>query len=230
MEPTVDQPGVQPECCAPATDPRIARCFDQRIRTRADAGPPPLHPVSRHLLEELADVAATRPTVLELGCGSGALTVGLLESGAARGEGIDLSPASIAVAQARAESAGVADRTRFLVGDAASVPLDEHDWVVLDRVICCYGDVDRLVGRSSAAARRRYAFTVPVSNGWRGAAKRAWLRLQAATSRWRGHPCPGYVHDVNRIERTLEGAGFRPLRRRRFGLWYVAVFERMSAD
>src|SRR3954447_8568775 len=231
MEPTVDRSGVPSDCCATAPDPRIARCFDERIRERTREGaPPPLHPVSRHLLDALADVDSARPSVLELGCGSGALTVSLLTSGATSVDGVDLSRASVAVARARAESAGVADLTSFAVGDAASVTLVERDWVVLDRVICCYRDVDRLGSRSSAAARRRYAFTVPVSHGWRGAAKRAWLRLEAVTSRWRGRPCPGYVHDVHRIERTLEASGFTPLRRRRFGFWYVAVFERTAAD
>jgi SAM-dependent methyltransferase len=230
MDVDVDQPGAPDDCCRSAPDPRIARHFDRRMRERGREGPPPLHQVSRQLLEELGDVASEHPTVLELGCGSGALTVALLERGATRAEGVDLSPGSVEAARLRAESAGVADRTTFAVGDGASVALVRHDWVVLDRVICCYGDLDHLLARSIAAAGRRYAFTVPVSAGWRGAAKRAWLRLEAATSRWRGRPCPGYVHDVARIDDALAGAGFRPLRRRRAGMWHVAVFERVAAD
>ena len=31
------------------------------------------------------------------------------------------------------------------MGDGASVRLVPHDWVVLDRVLCCYPDLDRLL-------------------------------------------------------------------------------------
>jgi SAM-dependent methyltransferase len=230
MEPPVDAVESTADCCAAAPDPRIARHFDRRTTNQLATGSlPALHDVSRHLLGELDDVAEVHPTVLELGCGSGALTVDLLTRGATRATGVDLSPASIDAARGRASDAGVGARATFEVGDAARIRLEPHDWVVLDRVICCYPDVEQLLAGSIAAAGRRYAFTVPVSDGWRGAAKRAWLRLEAATSRWRGRPCPGYVHDVRRIEAALAAAGFVPLRRARTGWWDVAVFERPPA-
>ncbi len=217
------------DCCASPADPRIARTFDRRTRERlASGGLPELHDVSRRVRDMLADVSGIQPTVLELGCGSGALTVDLVRAGASRATGIDLSVASVEAARARALEAGVADRTTFEVGDGASIALLAHDWVVLDRVLCCYRDVDRLLEASAGASRRRYAFSVPVSWGWRGAAKRLMLRLEAVTSGLRGRPCPGYVHDVRQIEGRLAAAGFAPLRRSAVGMWYVAVFERPS--
>ena len=62
------------------------------MEERAAAGElPSLHPVSQRVLEALSDIAEGRPGVLELGCGSGDLTVSLLERGAARVSGVDLS-------------------------------------------------------------------------------------------------------------------------------------------
>jgi SAM-dependent methyltransferase len=223
----VDEPEEAADCCS-APDPRIARTFDRRIRERARGGPPPLHAVSAQLLRALGDAHPPAPSVLELGCGSGALAVSLLENGAAQVDGVDLSPASLDVARDRATAAGVADRASFTLGNAATIPLAPHDWVVLDRVLCCYPDVDGLVARSAAAARRRYAFSVPVSAGWRGAVKRALLALEVATAGWRGRPCPGYVHDVARIESALARAGFARVVGWRTGMWQVAVFERAT--
>jgi SAM-dependent methyltransferase len=216
-----------PDCCGSGADPRIARHFDRKMHERVATGElPSLHFVSRRVLEALGDVAESRPSVLELGCGGGALTVSLLERGAARASGIDLSPASIEIARRRAEEAGVSAGTSFEVGDGASIKLERHDWVVLDRVICCYRDVHRLLDNSIDAAGRRYAFSVPESRGLRGLINRAIVWLEDITNALRGKPCPGYVHDIRRIEQRLTAAGYRQIRAATAGLWYVAVFER----
>lgn len=214
------------DCCSPA-DPRIARHFDERMRDIAAAGElPQMVDISRGLLELLDDVAQVMPTLLELGSGSGAMTVALLEGGAARADGVDLSAESLAIARRRADEAGVGPRATFTVGDGAQVPLDPHDWVVIDRVICCYADVDRLLANSIGAAVHRYAFSVPHVSGWRGFVNRLEFGFDSACNRLRGRPCPGYLHDIGMIERRLAGAGFRRLRHRTVGRWYAAVFER----
>lgn len=219
-------PADRADCCGP-TDPRIARHFDQRMRERATTGQvPETVAVSRRLRELLSDVGELRPTVLDLGSGGGALTVELLERGAAAADGVDLSPESVATAQRRASAAGVADRATFIVGDAAAVPLTAHDWVVLDRVICCYPDVDRLLASAIGAATRRFAFSLPCSKGWRGLVARMVVALDNATIRIRGRACPGYVHDIPLIEARLGAAGFARLRDARAGFWYAAVWER----
>ena len=213
------------DCCT--ADPRIARHFDKSVRAKAAKGAlPEMVALSRRLLELLADVGELRPSVLELGSGSGALTVALLERGAAAANGIDLSPQSVATAQRRAAAAGVADRATFSIGDGAQVPLTAHDWVVLDRVICCYRDMDRLLANAIGAASQRLAFSVPPSSGWLGLLARAIVTCENATMRFRGRQCPGYVHDVRAIERRLAAAGFTRLRHARVNLWYAAVWER----
>ena len=227
--PVSPEPGPLPgaDCCRPL-DPRIERHFDRKMRQRvADGVRPPLHAVSQRLLDALAgDATEAAPSVLEIGCGGGALTIGLLERGATSATGVDLSNESLAVARARAEAAGLTNRTRFEMGDGASVRLVPHDWVVLDRVLCCYPDLDRLLANSVSAAERRYAFSVPASSGWRGFVNRIWFWLEDATEALRGRPCPGYVHNIRRIEARLIDAGFRRTWSSVGRLWYVAVFDR----
>jgi magnesium-protoporphyrin O-methyltransferase len=215
--------------CCPA-DPRIARHFDRSMRRQAEGGKlPPMAGATRALLGLLEDTAQLRPTLLELGCGPGALTVELLSRGAARADGVDLSAESLAVARQRADEAGVGERATFTLGDGAQVSLTQHDWVVLDRVICCYRHVEQLLANAVPAAGRRFAFTVPIDHGWRGLLIRLVLAVEVATTRLRGNPCPGYQHDIGRIEQRLAEAGFRRLRHRTAGLWYAAVFERPAA-
>lgn len=201
------------------------------MRAATEAGDfPKMVDVTGGLLDMLGDDAeSNRPTLLELGCGSGALTVALLERGAARADGVDLSSESVATARRRADGAGVGERAQFQVGDGSEVAVEPHDWVVLDRVICCYGRLDRLLANSIGAAGRRYAFSVPRDRGWQGLANRLIVTVENATNRFRGRPCPGYVHPIRKIERRLTAAGFARLRDRRIGLWYAAVWERASS-
>jgi SAM-dependent methyltransferase len=117
--------------------------------------------VSRSLLSALGPDADGGPTVLEFGAGTAGLTVALLERGATHATGVDLSAASIAAARDRLAAAGLPDgRATFIVGDATDVAVEPHDWVVLDRAICCYGDVDRLIGRALWASAPRPATSI----------------------------------------------------------------------
>jgi SAM-dependent methyltransferase len=185
-----------------------------------------MQPITERLFNALSDVDSLRPTILELGSGTGALSVALVSRGAARVDGIDLSPGSVAAARERAAQAGVSDRAAFEVGDGAAARLESHDWVILDRVICCYGHVDALLTNSLAAARKRFCFTLPESRGWRGLVARVVVFVENVTRPIRPASCPAYVHDVGAIEARLAAAGFR-LRSSTRGYWYTAVWDRL---
>lgn len=224
------------DCCrsapadeAPEADPsRIALHFDSKAIQRDPSELSEPAPISARLLHLLGDVGDIHPSVLDLGCGDGSGAIRFLQGGARSVTGIDVSPASINIARRRAVRSGPgSERARFAVADVASVPLQRHDWVLLDRVICCYGDPDRLVANPLTAASRRFAFSVPESRGWRGVLNAIGWRAEHL---WKSIVSPnrfrGYVHDVKSIEQHLEAAGFHKLRSGRGGLWYAAVFER----
>lgn len=157
------------------------------------------------------------------------LLLGLVQAGVARATGIDLSQAGIGSARDRFERAQLSDRVALSIGDAARVPLERHDWVILDRVMCCYPDVEGLLANTLPAARQIYAFTVPTSRGWRGVAARLEEWFENAWNTLRGDPCPGYVHDLDLIEKHLAAAGFRLRHRDRQRLWHIAIYERSGA-
>jgi hypothetical protein len=132
----------------------------------------------------------------------------------------------IGAARRRADEAGVGDRATFKLGDGALVKVDAHDWVVLDRVICCYPNVESLLANATRAATQRVAFTVPTSRGWRGVVNKVGWTLENIPTWVRGKSCPTFVHDIGRIERILARAGFARAREDHLGLWYAAVWER----
>lgn len=218
-----DGPGC--DCDAgPSIGARIGAHFDAKV-DRAGPGAGSLHSTTQSLVALLGD--STERTVLELGCGRGGLMLELLRAGAAGAEGVDLSSASIERARERFAASGLADRVTLTLGDGAEAALDPADWVVLDRVICCYPDADKLLANSIPAARRRYAFAVPNSRGWRGVAARVGRLLDNVLNGLSRRSCTTFVHDLDRIDRTLRSAGFELSASATRGLWYVAVYDRV---
>lgn len=205
----------------------IARCFDRCARIRSGRGRPArVRGVSRALLRLLERADLDGAGVLELGCGVGALTRETVARGASRADGIDLSPTSISLATSVAAEAGLAGRTSFSVGDGATARLEAHDVVILDKVLCCYPDLDALLANSIGATERAYGFVAPVSWGWQRAMAKVALGFVNAFQRLTRSTFRVYVHDLRRVEARLSSAGFVRLASETHAMWYAAVHTR----
>jgi SAM-dependent methyltransferase len=224
MEPRPDSSGE--DCGCPA-DPRIARFFDaltaERLAKPKEPGPAA---VSQRLGAALVSMDPTGKTVLELGCGRGLLLLRLAQAGATHATGVDLSPGSIDAARGRFKAAQLSERVDLAVGDGSLVPLEPHDWVILDRVICCYPDVERLLANTLPAARQIYAFTTLTSRGPLGVLARLGQWCEDRWNAARGRPCPGYVHSLDLIEKRLASAGFELRHRDKERWWHIAIYQR----
>jgi magnesium-protoporphyrin O-methyltransferase len=91
----------------------------------------------------------------------------------------------------------------------------------MHRVVCCYPDVDALVGAAAARARRRLALTFPQERPWIGWGLQLvnlWLRLSRCGFRT-------YHHSFTRIASAADGMRLEQ-RRPRGLLWESAVFVR----
>lgn len=227
LDPT-DSPRA--DCCG-EVDHRISTHFDNRIaELTSESEFPAMVDVSEMLLDLLDDVGDAAPTLLELGCGSGALAVALLKRGATRARGYDMSPGMLAVAVKRAEQADLTDRVAFTMADGAKADVGRADWVIMDRVICCYPDMEQLMATATRAATHRVAFTVPNSRGLRGLINRiGWGVENIPSMLFRKDECATFVHSIRRIEEILSSAGFHQTGRDQLGLWYGAVWDRPGA-
>jgi SAM-dependent methyltransferase len=216
-----------------AEDPNQPRCcFDDWVGHWEDRTEkhPNAAKVTEHLLDALEEAGVRGRSVLDLGCGIGDVAIETVRRGAVRADGFDLSAKAIDEARKLAGARGVADRTSFTVGDGAAVELPTSDVVVLNRVFCCYPDVEQLLERSLASATAVYAFTVPPSRGFAGRLARGMTWVSNRYYAIRERKFAGFrvfIHDVDRIEARVRAAGFRPVRRERVRLsWELAVFAR----
>ena len=218
-------------------DPRPEYCcFDEwavqnasRARARGVGAP-----ITAAMLAALETRGLSGRTVLDLGCGTGDLALGALARGADRASGIDLSAGAIEQARVLATERGLAERTAFTVGDGSTEPLARHDVVALNRVLCCYPSVDRLLENSLGATGAVYAYTAPVYAGPVGVFNRLWVRLVNVSFRMRRKRFRGFrafVHDLDAVDRAIADAGFRRVHgsRERF-IWRLAVFTRSEVS
>ena len=165
-------------------------------------------------------------TVLELGCGVGALAVELTRKGASTAIGMDLSPKMVELARTLAAEAGLSDSVTFQVGDGAVAGLKKSDIVILDTVVCCYPDFATLVENSSSAASRYYAISVPDDSRLATKMLKLLLPLQNIIVGVAGRAgFRFYLHPTGRITKSLEEKGFTMASKSKEGwIWSVFVF------
>jgi SAM-dependent methyltransferase len=210
-------------CCPHSSDAgRFFSLFARRYRRRFQKKG--LEPSQRQLVTGIREGGLENASLLEIGCGVGYLHQSLLEVGAARAAGIDLSERMLEQARDLAKERGLEARTDYRQGDFVDLAdsLDTADVVILDKVICCYPDWQTLVDKSLAKAKRVYAFTIP-RDRW-------FVRLGVALTvvglwllRSRFRP---YVHDPNQIDSIIATRGFTKRYQNQTVMWRTQVFIR----
>lgn len=207
----------------------ISCCFDDESkRMLKDYRKDGLDDTSRVVSEALGSRDFTGSSILELGCGIGALSLELLKKGASSVCGMDLSPGMIQLARSLAAEAGVSQKASFERGNGAVADLPSSDIVILDKVLCCYPDAIALLDNSSAAARRYYVFSLP--NDRRGVTRflRFFVPLQAIFSR--RHSFRFFIHSTRQIDEKLKSKGFTPVFESPVGwIWSVFIFAAPGA-
>jgi SAM-dependent methyltransferase len=194
---------------------------EKDLRRYRDKGP---DPTTKALLDAIRARGIDGATVLDIGGGVGAIQLELLAAGAASTVSVDASSDFVAVARAEAERRGFADRTRHLAGDFVTLAdaLEPADVVTLDKVVCCYSDMQLLVDRSVERARRMIGLVYPRSAWWVQALAtvgNAGYRLFRSATRF-------YIHPQDRVDRLIRDAGFEAHPVQRGIVWQVVLYVR----
>lgn len=214
-------------CCSssPQPTPGTGRFFSKRsgkyLKTFRRKG---LAKEQRYLIEGISKRSLSGRSILEIGCGVGGLHLSLLQNGAGKASGIDLSEGMIRNARSLAQELSLTERTEYLQGDFVEhhAAVKSADIVILDKVVCCYEDVMSLVEKSTSKAGQMYALTCPKSN----LLVKCMLSIPITLGtllHWSFHP---YWHDWDAMTASIEQSGFRPLYRNSTFFWAVHVFER----
>jgi magnesium-protoporphyrin O-methyltransferase len=180
---------------------------------------------TRQLVNALRSLGIDGMTLLDIGGGVGGIQHALLRAGVREAVSIEASSAYADAARLEAERLGLGDHIVQLRGNFVDLAdqLGDADIVTLDRVICCYDDMERLVGLSVERARRFYGLVYPRDAWWVRAAMAIWYN---ARYRLRRNPMRNYIYRTAAVEATIRRRGFERLFHREMGPWHVAVFGR----
>ena len=213
-----------PGCCKPGGYERLfsarqAKLDASRYRKRGLGG------TSRGLVELAGDVSGA--SVLDVGGGVGGIELDLLAAGAERATNVELSGEYEEEAAKLLEERGLTERVERRVGVFVTEPVEPHDVVVMHRVVCCYPDVDRLMGAAAVHTRRRLLLTYPRERLWTRAGVRGinfFMRLSGSDFR-------AFVHPVARMKAAAQREGLAlASREARGAIWENAAYERHPSE
>lgn len=211
------------DCCDPAAYPLFfdGKEANRRLKRYRRRG---LDKMAGRLVSYLRERDLTGRSVLEVGGGIGDLQVELLKSGAESAVNVELSSEYEDVAADLGTAEGLSDRIERRLGDFVEThdQVESADVVVLNRVICCYPAMQRMMDASISKSRWLLAVSVPRDR----ALARLMVRLDNAVIRLRGCAFKSYVHPVAEMEAIAARAGLSRVFSETGLVWKGMVFER----
>jgi SAM-dependent methyltransferase len=211
-------------CCSHSVDAEVLftrRVAQRELRDYRKNGP---RLTTGLLLRAVGLPRNQATTLLDIGSGIGVIPHELLASGFTSAVVVDASAAYLEVSQHEASRRGHNKRLTYYRGDFVDLgsALPSADVVTLDRVLCCYPDVEKLVESSVVKANHVYGLVYP---------RERWITqigvaLVNTFLRLRGGPFRVYVHPSSTVDSIVRRQGFRRSSYARTFLWQIVTYVR----
>ena len=180
------------------------------------------------LIDAIRETGIEGLTLLDIGGGIGIIRHELLNAGVSSVISVEGSPSFLEAAKQEGERQGRKHLSGYLHGDFVDLAIEipPADIVTLDKVICCYPDMQQLVQLSCERAGKIYAVVYPVDTWW----MKAGVRFHNLVRKWQRNPFRAYVHSAEKIESLIRKSGLRRCFFRKKIPWYIAVYQRESSN
>jgi magnesium-protoporphyrin O-methyltransferase len=176
------------------------------------------------LIEAIKNEGVAGLTLLDIGGGVGALQHELLKNGVTRVTSVDASSAYLEMAGEEAKRQGHFDHLKQFHGDFVKVAneIDKADIVTLDRVICCYNDMENLVKLSASRAIRTYGVVYPANH----LLNRILTIIQNFYLRMKGSQFRIFNHPMQAIEKVIRNEGLVKCFAHKTFFWLIQIYRR----
>ncbi len=178
----------------------------------------------KYIVEGIEKSPVGGKSILDIGCGAGGLHITMLKHGAASAVGVDMSEGMLEGAKHFAREFGFENQTKYLLGDVVEMngTIGNADIVVLDKVVCCYEHLDKLLDASLSRTKEIYALSFPASNLM---VKISFYGLIFIRKLFKAQFRP-YWHDWEKMVQKIRDNGFSPVHTASTFFWSVYVFQR----
>lgn len=212
------------DCCNPSGYQRLFDSKEAR-RTLRSYEKKGLNKMAARVVDYLKSRNVEGHTVLEVGGGIGACHVELLKAGAANATNIELSEGYEQVAKGLLKREGLEGRAERRIGDFTEMAADlEADHVIMNRVICCYPYMERLMSAALSSSKHFLAVTFPRDRP----IFRFFVGMGNAFCRIRGVDFQAFIHPPQAILDRARQGGFTVVFNDHDFIWHGVVFERTA--
>lgn len=216
-----------PNCCTnPTTSESTGKFFSKRSRSYARAfRKGKLEKIQRYLIDEIKKESLAGKTLLDIGSGVGKLHLTLLQNGAESAVGVDMSEEMLSQARSFAQNFGVESKVSYQQGDFVAIAdsVSQADITMLDKVICCYEDLNGLIAASADKTKTLYALTFPANN----LLTKFIFTAEIAISTLVRRGFRPYWHNWSIVTQLLEQRGFVLVSSTSQIMWQAALFKRL---
>ena len=192
----------------------------KELRSYKKKGP---RKATKKLLSLLSAYDQKGKSLLDIGGGIGAIQWEFVGNGGSKTTDVDSSSGYLAVASEYSKEINH-ELASFKMSDFNDVhdELARHDFVSLDKVICCYPEYEILLGNALDKTGTALAMTMPLG-GWISRLLAQFTKVYLVLKK---NPFRTYIHSPKKVHDFIESNGFR-LSERSFSFpWLVRVYER----
>ncbi len=179
---------------------------------------------TQKLIDHVRQSNVEGKTLMDVGGGIGAIQHELFKVGLGSAIQVESSQPYIQAAEEEAQNQGNGDNLTSHFGDFVEMAteLPNANFTTLDRVLCCYPAMDKMVGAATEKAQQTVGLVYPKVNGL----SRFIIGLANTVQAIRKKDFRMYLYSRNEIEQRFEENGFELTQSDSTFVWHVEVYER----
>lgn len=163
-------------------------------------------------------------SLLDIGGGIGAIPLSLIPRGISNIQGVDASKSYLDITKTAIENSAFKGNATFHFGDFSELAgqVNTADIVTLDKVLCCYPNMDLLLTESLSKCKKYFGIVIPKDN-WIARIFISFLNFGFWISK---NPFRVFIHPTLRMEKIIYEQGFNEIASGKTMAWRVRVFKK----
>jgi magnesium-protoporphyrin O-methyltransferase len=179
---------------------------------------------TRILIDSIKSLGIDGYSLLDIGCGLGSIGMELIESGLTDVENVEASSSFLESAKTESKKRNLIDKMKFTYGDFVKISesVSPADIVTLDKVICCYDELEPLVKLSCERTLEYYGVIYPRESWW----AKAVIGFDNILRKIKGNTFRVFIYPTKEIDNIIKGQGLRRVFYKAMMVWQIVIYSR----